>query len=234
MTDSNLRKKLNFLTFYSIISSLLFLVFLVYITTTKKEKFDELTVKRINVVDESGKSLRMVISNEVRQHPGIINGQKLKPRERPSGMIFFNSIGDECGGLVYDGNDNNAGMVLSLDKFRDDQIMQFQYMENTQNNLRKYGLQLWDYPKENTIRERMQRFEKLDSIDDKIKVQKEYKQMKLDSLLMEKRLFIGKNFNKDVGLFINDKSGSPRIKIYVDNNDMPKIELLDKNGKIIK
>ena len=31
---------------------------------------------------------------------------------------------------------------------------------------------------------------------------------------MEDRLFIGKNFNKDVGLFIKDQKGKPRIKIY--------------------
>lgn len=62
--------------------------------------------------------------------------------------LFFNSSGDECGGLVYDGNEKDAGMVLSVDKFRDDQIMQLQYMENTKNYDRKYGLQIWDYPKE--------------------------------------------------------------------------------------
>ncbi len=149
-------------------------------------------------------------------------------------MIFFNSAGDECGGLIYDGNKNNAGMVLSVDKFRDDQIMQLQYMENTKKNARKYGLQLWDYPKENTYQERNKRFKKLDSINDKILKKNEYQKMRLDSLLMEDRLFIGKNFNKDVGLFINDKTGNPRIKIYIDNNDTPKIELLDINGKTIK
>ena len=234
MTDNNLSKKVNFLIFYSIISTTFFLLFLVYLNIQKNKNLDELTVKRINIVDESGTNLRMVISNEVRQHPGIINGEKLKPRERPSGMIFFNSAGDECGGLIYDGNKNNAGMVLSVDKFRDDQIMQLHYMENTKNNARKYGLQLWDYPKENTNQERNKRFEKLDSIYDKLLKKNEYQKMRLDSLLMEDRLFIGKNFNKDVGLFINDKTGNPRIKIYIDNNDTPKIELLDINGKTLK
>ena len=64
--------------------------------------------------------LRMVISNEHRQHPGIMNGEKLPDRERSSGIIFFNSSGDECGGLVYDGNEKmpdwfflwiNSGMI---------------------------------------------------------------------------------------------------------------------------
>ena len=130
----------------------------------------------------------MVISNEHRQHPGIMNGEKLPDRERSSGIIFFNSSGDECGGLVYDGNEKDAGLVLSVDKFRDDQIMQLQYMENTQNYDRKYGLQIWDYPKEKTFNERMRRFKELDKLKNKEEQQQAIKKMKTDSLLMEDRL----------------------------------------------
>lgn len=236
MNSKNLNRKVNFLTFYAIASSIIFmvLIFMSFNKSEKKENLDELTVKRINIVDETGENLRMVISNETRQHPGIINGKKLEPRKRHAGMIFFNSFGDECGGFIYDGNKENAGMVLSVDQFRDDQIMQLQYMEDTKSHSRKYGLQLWDYPKENSNTERNNRFEKLDLLTDKTEKKKEYEQMKMDRLLMEDRLFIGKDFNKNVGLFIKDKTGKPRIKIYIDSNDNPVIELLDKNGKTIK
>ncbi len=155
MTKKSLKRRLNFLTGYVIISSVAFLIIILsgFRNKEHKENMDELTVKRINVVDEKG-NLRMVISNEHRQHPGIVNGEKLPARERSAGIIFFNSYGDECGGLVYDGNEKDAGLVLSVDKFRDDQIMQLQYMEDTKTYDRKYGLQIWDYPKENTFRER--------------------------------------------------------------------------------
>ena len=52
--------------------------------------------------------------------------------------------------IVYDGHEQEIGLVLSVDQFGDGQIMQLQYIEDTQNKLRKYGLQLWDYPKDNT------------------------------------------------------------------------------------
>ncbi|HAY3536463.1 MULTISPECIES: hypothetical protein [Elizabethkingia] len=235
MTEKSLKRKLNFLTTYVIISSLAFIIFILsgFRDKEKKESFDELTVKKINVVGEKG-DLRMVISNEHRQHPGIMNGEKLPDRERSSGIIFFNSSGDECGGLVYDGNEKDAGLVLSVDKFRDDQIMQLQYMENTQNYDRKYGLQIWDYPKEKTFNERMRRFKELDKLKNKEEQQQAIKKMKTDSLLMEDRLFIGKNFNKDVGLFIKDQKGKPRIKIYVDKNNEAKIEILGEDGKAVK
>src|SRR5699024_1213488 len=130
-----------------------------------EQKFDELTAKRINVVDETGDSLRMVISNEHRQHPGALNGEELPDRERPAGMLFVNAQGDEGGGLIYDGNEEETGMVLSVDQYKNDQIMQLQYQENPQEYLRKYGLQIWDYPKENATDERLERFKALEELE---------------------------------------------------------------------
>lgn len=71
-----------------------------------------------------------------------------------------------CGGLVYDGNDTEAGLVLSIDKYRDDQVMQLQYIENTENNARTYGMQFWDYPKEDGYEERNEAFEAFQKLKD--------------------------------------------------------------------
>lgn len=233
MSDRNLVIKVDLLIAYAVIVTCVCCYLLLFSKHGNQEQVDELTTKRINIVDEKG-DLRMVISNENRQHPGIINGEKLPERNRPSGIIFFNSSGDECGGLVYDGNEQEAGLVLSVDKFRDDQIMQLQYMENTEHKLRKYGLQIWDYPKESTYSERNEQFNKLKKLKTSKEQQEAILKMKLDSLLMEERLFIGKNFSKEVGLFINDQQGNPRIKIYIDQGNNPKIEFLDEKGNVIE
>lgn len=198
----------------------------------KNQQMDELTVKRINVTDENGK-LRMVISNVHRQHPDIMNGKQIPPRERPAGMIFFNETGDECGGLIYNGTPEDAGLFLSVDQFRDDQVMQLQYAENPQKQRRKYGLQIWDYPKAHTTGERMQRFQALKQLSTKEERDKAYEQMQQDSLLIRDRLFIGKTYDKEVGLFIKDHDGRPRIRIYVDANNQPQIQLLDPDGRVI-
>jgi len=46
-------------------------------------------------------------------------------------------------------------------------------------------------------------------------------------------MFVGKKMNKDVGLFINDNKGKPRIKMYIDSDNNPKIELLDEEGNVL-
>lgn len=231
MSDNNLTKKVNCLIAYAI--AMTTVCCFLFFKNSDQEKMNELTVKRINVTDEEG-NLRMVISNESRQHPGIINGKELPERERPSGIIFFNSSGDECGGLIYDGNEQSAGLVLSVDQFRDDQIMQLQYIENREQKRRKYGLQIWDYPKEGSFSERNERFHKPENLKTPEEQQAAISKMKLDSLLSEERLFIGKNFSKEVGLFISDQQGNPRIKIYIDEKNNPKIEFLDEKGNAIE
>lgn len=232
--NEKLAREIKFLKIYSVGISLAFLLlFYLIIKPNRKTHFEEISVERINVVEKNG-SLRLVISNSERQHPGSINGKELPDRERAAGLIFFNSVGDECGGVIYDGNEKEAGLVLSVDKFRDDQIMQLQYMEDTKSKNRKYGVQLWDYPKENSFEARMKGFEELGKLKNKEEIQKVYDKMKEDSLLMEDRLFLGRTYNKDIGLFINDKKGNPRIKVYIDDNNNPKIEFLDDKGKIIQ
>lgn len=227
-------KEIRFLKFYSGFLTMALLCTIIYVLSRDREKsFKEISVERINVVESNG-DLKLVISNSERQHQGIVNGKSLPKRKRQAGLIFFNSVGDECGGLIYDGNDKEAGLVLSVDKYRDDQVMQLQYIENTEKNARKYGMQFWDYPKEDAYEERIKAFENYQKITDDKEKTEAYLKMKQEGLLPEDRMFVGKNMNEDLGLFINDKKGKPRIKIYIDSKNNPKIELLNEEGNIIK
>ena len=76
--NTKLEKEVRFLKAYAVISTLLFGVFTVtaFTTQNRKQKFEEIDVERINVVEKDGK-LRMVISNHERQHPGIVNGKMI-------------------------------------------------------------------------------------------------------------------------------------------------------------
>lgn len=105
------------------------------------EKFDEITVERINIIEPDG-TLKMVISNSKRQHPGMFDGKILKERTRPPGIIFFNEEQDEVGGLIYSGNkEDGAGMVLSYDQYKNDQVMQMQYQKG-KSGKQQYGLNI--------------------------------------------------------------------------------------------
>ncbi len=124
-----LERKINFLTAYALLSALIisFFAFSSFSEKDKNEKLDELTVKKITIIGEDNLP-RMVLSNETRQHPGRMNGKEWEKRERPSGIIFFNNEGDECGGLVFQTKEKNgkimSGMSFTMDNYKDDQVLQ--------------------------------------------------------------------------------------------------------------
>ena len=225
-------KSNTFLKIYSITLTFA-LIYLITISFKSKEKtkFDEITVERINVVEPNGK-LKMVISNAKRQHPGMFNGEVLMDRKRPPGMIFFNEEQDEVGGLVYQGNEEDGmGVVLSIDQYKNDQVMQLLY-ERFQNGKQEYGFNIWDRADNLTLPALIKTVDSLRKIDGMT-------QQKIGSILKEKnkgepisaqRLFTGKNVKEQVGVFINDEFGNPRIRIYIDEHNQPKFELLDKKG----
>lgn len=201
---------------------------------SNNQNFKEITVERINVLEADG-NLKMVISNSSRQHPGMMNGQSLGKRDRNPGIIFFNEEQDEVGGLLYSGNEKEgATFVLSVDQYKNDQVMQYMHYTNDDGNNR-YGLQLWDRDKEfrlpvlNSI---------MDSLDhegynypQKLKYLKEKNN---GNPISAPRLFLGRNYNTEAGLFIQDKFGTDRLRVYVDSSNTPKIEVLDETGKVVK
>lgn len=67
----NIEKELRFLKIYAVILTIVcvFLFALIF-KNINSNKFAEIDVERINIV-EADEKLRMVISNKVRQHPGI-------------------------------------------------------------------------------------------------------------------------------------------------------------------
>lgn len=86
-----LEKKVFYLQTYCLIVTLLVGGALVMgFSQSQKQKFTEIDVERINVVEKDGK-LKMVIANKERQHPGTMDGKYYKEREgqRAAGMIFF-------------------------------------------------------------------------------------------------------------------------------------------------
>src|SRR5947199_8570387 len=104
--ETRIEKEVRGLKIYAAIATLACAVFCIsaFVLQTKKQKFEEIDVERINLVEKDGK-LRMVISNEERQHTGIVTG-KIIPRngQRPPGMILFNHSGGDMGGSIFGAN----------------------------------------------------------------------------------------------------------------------------------
>ncbi|WP_176954263.1 hypothetical protein [Niabella drilacis] len=47
-------------------------------------------------------------------------------------------------------------------------------------------------------------------------------------------MFIGQTYEKEMGLFIKDQDGKPRIKIFIDKNKQPRIQLLNADGTVVR
>lgn len=77
---------------------------------------------------------------------------------------------------------------------------------------------------------------KLDSIKhalpDKALQRKAIDQLSAQGDFGYNRIALGKKFNKDAGLFINDDKGKPRIMIYVDKENRPHIRFYDEKGAV--
>ena len=199
------------------------------------EKFDEITVERINIIEPDGK-LKMVISNQVRQHPGMLNGKEFPSRERAPGILFFNEEQDEVGGLGYYGNKEAGGnnVYLSIDQYKNDQVMQMMHYTNKDGDNR-YGLQFWERDKNFTMPKTQRIMDSLDNAGYNYRRKLAFLREKNGGEpIHEQRMFIGKNYNRETGLFLQDKYGVDRLRFYIDANNLPKIEVLDAEGKVIK
>jgi len=232
--ESKLEKEVRLLKMYAIVATLgcVVLIASAFTLQSRKQKFEEIDVERINIVEKDGK-LRMVISNQERQHPGIINGKIIERKgPRPPGMIFFNHLGDEMGGLIF-GDNGGKGHFGSLtwDKVRNDQTIGFRHLESD-NGTYTTGLEMWqqpNYPADVVSA----KYEAVSKIVDEAKRKAAIQAMLDNNELATNRLFLGKNRDNSTVLLMSDIKGKPRIRMQVAPNGTPKLEFLDEAGKVI-
>lgn len=195
-------------------------------------KFDEIDVERINVVETDGK-LRMVISNQLRQHPGVMDGITYDERKgkRPPGLMFFNEKGDELGGLVFDGNTGKGqGGSLTFDKFRGDQTIQFIHEEETDESYFA-GLKMSD--QNMPLNDLVNKQKEISKLPTKEAQDSAYRALREQGLLMTERLRIGKDYDKSSIIKMKDANGKVRIELKVEASGSPKLNFLDEVGKVI-
>jgi hypothetical protein len=230
--ETKIEKEVRFLKAYAIVATFVCAVFLLtaFAAQNKKQKFDEIDVERINLVEKDGK-LKMVISNAARQHPGIVDGKTLaREGGRPPGMIFFNERGDEIGGLIFSGNTGDGQYSsLTFDKFRGDQTIAVQHLESPRGDYFA-GLSIND---ENiTTTERNARLEEIERLPNDEAKRAARARMRDEGGFLVSRLQIGKGRNKSAFISLRDIKGRERMQILVATDGTPRINFLDETGKI--
>ncbi|MGI9037191.1 MAG: hypothetical protein ACR2GD_14280, partial [Pyrinomonadaceae bacterium] len=231
--QTKLEKKVYYLQIYcAVITLLLGSIFVFGFAVQQKQKFGEIDVERINVVEKDGK-LRMVISNKELQHPGMMDGKYYKEREgqREAGITFFSEKGDEIGGLIF-GGDTGKGQFgsLTFDKFRGDQTIQLTHDEDADG---KYfaGLKMND---ENiSLPDRLSKIEEIEKLPTREEQMAAKQKMRDNGEFLVTRLSIGRSRDKSAILKMSDAKGRPRIQMSVAADGNPKLNFLDETGKVI-
>lgn len=208
------------------------------------QKFREIDVERINIVEEDG-TTKMIITNVERFPNGAdkINSRATnETRKKRSGMLFFNEDGIECGGFIYDGQKNadghSSGLSLTYDQYDGDQVMQLLTQDYQQGGKRfvSSSLAFNDRPsKESQLKtaEIMKELETLGKKDLKMmqKKQQEYEQQGLIGGVP--RVMLGKTRSQNNGLFLFDDKGLSKAMFYVDKENNAKLDFFDEKGNTI-
>ncbi len=197
------------------------------------QRIDELTVQRLNVVDANG-TLRLVLSNKDRMHPGVVDGKTIN-RPRPvAGLLFFNDVGDEVGGLAFTGQEVNgqarADAGLMFDQWKQDQTIGIQYSED--GGQRSAGLQVWDRSDTQRLSELIDRMNSANAILDPTARSAAVQAARASTQPGHQRLFVGKDRNRASIMTLADANGKARLVLKVQADGAASIEFLDADGKV--
>lgn len=198
------------------------------------QRFGEINVERINIVDANG-TLRLVISNKDRMHPGVVDGRVIN-RPRPyAGLLFFNDQGDEVGGLVTAGQANDGGRRASanfaFDQLKQDQVIAIGYEES--NGRRSAALRVWDRP-EVGIGDLIDKLNAANAIADPVRREAAVREARASQPGGTRRLFVGKDEDRSIGMSLADSRGQTRVSLKVDPSGAPVLEFLDERGNVIE
>src|SRR5713226_3093943 len=99
---------------------------------SNKQRFDEIDVERLNIVESNG-AYRFVLTNGSRAPGAIIGGKEIQRSNsnKAPAIIFYNEEGDESGALLTAGKMKDDGTYygssrLVFDRFRRDETLALQ------------------------------------------------------------------------------------------------------------
>jgi hypothetical protein len=195
----------RFLTVYSAVLTLALAVILLAAASPPKSMvLDQLTVRRINVVEPDG-TLRMVISDHA-SLPGIVVRGKERPFARPqAGILFYNDEASEIGGLIFGGRRDakgairDAGGSLSFDRYEANQIVQLLGVDDAEDKLA--GLLVLDSP---------------------------------SGAEVHRRIWLGRGEDGTATLALLDGQGRKRLLLQVAQDGTTTITALDAEGKVAR
>ncbi|WP_245850921.1 hypothetical protein [Paenibacillus herberti] len=198
------------------------------------DKFLEIDVERINIVDKQGKLKMSLFESEHMPDP-FLDGKSfpdVRQGTPASGIMFYNQEGDECGGLIFgsekdDNGDYESSLSLTFDQYKQDQILQMSTYEK--NGIRNYGFSIYDRPNI-PLSETIEKYQELQKQEESVEKQKAISETFEGH---NQRAFFGKSQNGEVAVCLMDSKGKDRIRMVIDVNDVPRMEFLNEKGEVV-
>ena len=201
----------------------------------RKQKFEEIDVQRINVVEADGR-LALVIANAPRLPNPIIGGKERKTGRTGPGMLFFKGKGDECGGLIYRSREKDGRIEayahLSFDQYKNDQVVYVSYKDD--GTKRSSGFYVMDRPPHPDIEEQVRMMEALDRATggEKERLERKIREARARGDFGAERIFVG-SLDRTAMVRLRDTADRNRVRIYGDSANVARMEFLDENGKLV-
>jgi hypothetical protein len=205
----------------------------VFAQSDRKQRFTEIDVERINILEADG-TVKLVIANRERAPDQVSEGQS-RPRtasNKSPGITFFDDAGDEAGGLKVRGDRRtgpSARRHLLFDQHRGDQVLGL-ISEETEAE-RTAGMTVWDRP-DLPLPEVVRRYERIQSMPagaERSKLEGEFEAC--CGGFGATRVFLGKNRRRDAVLGLSDARGRERLRLIVTADGDARIEFVDETGK---
>jgi hypothetical protein len=202
---------------------------------TKKPRFDEIDVQRINVIEPDG-TVRLVVANKAR-FPGSFFGGKEIPRtdRQTAGLLFVNDDGIEMGGLTFEGTKNKAGQIvanghLSFDQYDQDQVFAIDAGQaGTARQTMVVISDRGDYP----LHELFDELARANSLPPEQR-QAATKKFVETHPGDHPRVLLGRAADRSAILRMKDTEGRDRIVMKVLADGAPVLQFLDENGRVVE
>lgn len=211
-----------------------------------KDVLDEINVKRINIVEDNGR-FALVMANSQNLPGGIRDGKQSGQRTGVPGIIFYNNLGDEIGGLIYpartmeEGYD--GGVQLSMDQIKQTgQAVALRHWRS--GDYVRSLLEITDYSTEKfagdatgdpDLEAVLKTLNEANEADQERIFREEYLPLLGEKGYLAHRVFLGSEgaAKRRAMLEIKDSRSRPRIRLIVDEDDKPRIEILDEKGEVV-
>src|ERR1700734_2539483 len=230
----------RFLAVYSGCLTVMFAVTVLagFARSWQSANFDQITVRRVNVVEPDG-TVRLVVSDKA-EFPGLyLHGKEIQRPDRgdSAGMLFVNDEGTEDGGLIYSGakevgKSPSSSSHLSFDQYDQDQTLVLE--ASLEDGKRASGVTVNDVGGYVITPEFIADAERVKSMPSGAARAAEWAKFKRKYPGDAERGFFGRQTDDSVGLSLRDVQGRVRANLTVKPDGEPVLQFLNAEGKVTK